>query len=71
MDYQDISYRVEDAAAIITIDREKRLNAFRGRTVEELIHAFRQTQLEPGVACVVLTGAGRWRVTGVTLLRQT
>ncbi len=59
MDYQDISYRVEDAAAIITIDREKRLNAFRGRTVEELIHAFRQTQLEPGVACVVLTGAGK------------
>ncbi|MEE2673756.1 MAG: enoyl-CoA hydratase-related protein [Myxococcota bacterium] len=59
MDYQEISYRVEDAAAIITIEREKRLNAFRGRTVEELIHAFQRTHSEPGVACVILTGAGK------------
>ena len=59
MDYQDISYRVEEAAAIITIDREKRLNAFRGRTVEELIHAFKRTHNEPGVAAVILTGAGK------------
>ena len=37
MDYDDIRYQVEDANAIIAIDRPKRLNAFRGRTVEELI----------------------------------
>ncbi len=59
MDYKDINYRVEEAAAIITIDREKRLNAFRGRTIEELIHAFKRTFVEEGVACVILTGAGR------------
>jgi len=59
MEYQEISYRVEDAAAIITIEREKRLNAFRGRTVEELIHAFQRAYHEPGVACAILTGAGR------------
>ncbi len=58
MDYQDISYRVEEAAAIITIDREKRLNAFRGRTVEELIHAFKRTWADDAVACVIFTGAG-------------
>jgi len=59
MEYQDVDYRVEEAAAVITIDREKRLNAFRGRTVEELIHAFKRAFTEKGVACVILTGAGR------------
>ena len=28
--------------AVITINRPERYNAFRGRTVEELIHAFRR-----------------------------
>jgi naphthoate synthase len=59
MEYQDIDYRIEEAAAVITIDRERRLNAFRGRTVEELIHAFKRAWTEKGVACVILTGAGR------------
>ena len=58
-DYQDVSYRISGAAAVITIDREDRLNAFRGRTVEELIHAFQRTYTEKGIACVILTGAGR------------
>ncbi len=59
MDYQDIDYRVTGSAAVITIDRERRLNAFRGRTVEELIHAFQRAFIEKGAACVILTGAGR------------
>ena len=48
MEYQDIRYAVETPNAIVTIDRPKRLNAFRGRTVEELIHAFQRawTDLE-------------------------
>ncbi len=41
MDYSDIRYEVEETNAIITIDRPERFNAFRGRTVEELIHAFK------------------------------
>ena len=59
MEYQDIAYRVEGSAAVVTIDRERRLNAFRGRTVEELIHAFKRAFIEKGAACVILTGAGR------------
>jgi naphthoate synthase len=58
MDYQDIRYQIEDTNAIITIDRPKRLNAFRGRTVEELIHAFKRAWVDHGVACAILTGAG-------------
>ena len=59
MEYRDIDYRVERAAAIITIAREDRLNAFRGRTVEELIHAFKRASSDRSAACVIFTGAGQ------------
>jgi len=43
MEYEDIRYEADGPCAVITIDRQERLNAFRGRTVEELIHAFQRT----------------------------
>jgi 1,4-dihydroxy-2-naphthoyl-CoA synthase len=49
-DYEDIRYEVDEASAIITIDRPKRLNAFRGRTVEELIDAFHRAWTDRNVA---------------------
>lgn len=58
MEYQDIAYRVDEAAAVVTIDRADRLNAFRGRTVDELIHAFKRAWTDANAACVILTGAG-------------
>ncbi|UCE84883.1 MAG: enoyl-CoA hydratase/isomerase family protein [Deltaproteobacteria bacterium] len=58
MEYRDIRYEVGDAIATLTIDRPDRLNAFRGRTVEEMIHAFKAAWADPAVACVILTGAG-------------
>jgi naphthoate synthase len=58
MDYTDIRYEVEEPNAIVTIDRPDRLNAFRGRTVEELIDAFWRAWTDRSVACVVLTGTG-------------
>ena len=58
MEYQDIRYEVEEPNAIITIDRAERLNAFRGRTIEELIHAFKRAWADRSVACVIFTGAG-------------
>jgi naphthoate synthase len=58
MDYQDIRYEVEEPNAVITIDRPERYNAFRGRTVEELIHAFKRAWTDHSVACAILTGAG-------------
>lgn len=54
----DVRYRLDGAVAIITIDRPERLNAFRGRTVDELIIAFRLAWADPAVAAVVLTGEG-------------
>jgi len=58
MEYEDIRYEVDETNAIITIDRPKRLNAFRGRTVEELIDAFHRAWTDRNVACAILTGAG-------------
>ncbi len=58
MDYNDISYEIEGRAAIITINRPDRLNAFRGRTVEELIHAFKTVWGDDRIAAAILTGAG-------------
>src|SRR5512133_2622826 len=57
-DYEDVDYAVEDTAAVITINRPERYNAFRGRTVEELIRAFRAAWADRAVQAVILTGAG-------------
>jgi enoyl-CoA hydratase/carnithine racemase len=54
----DVRYAVEDGCAVVTIDRPERMNAFRGRTVDELISAFKHAWADSAVACVILTGAG-------------
>jgi dihydroxynaphthoic acid synthetase len=57
--YSDVLYEVvDDATALITINRPDRYNAFRGKTVEELIDAFKRAWADPAVRCVILTGAG-------------
>src|SRR6201991_3688895 len=57
--YEDIRYDIDGPAAVITIDRPDRYNAFRGRTVEELIRAFRAAWADRGVQAVILTGEGQ------------
>jgi 2-ketocyclohexanecarboxyl-CoA hydrolase len=54
----DVRYEVENGLAWITIDREDRMNAFRARTVDELIHCFTRAWASPEVGVVCLTGAG-------------
>jgi 2-ketocyclohexanecarboxyl-CoA hydrolase len=56
--YTDIRSEAADGIAWITIDRPDVLNAFRARTVDELIHAFRAAWHDADVGVVVLTGAG-------------
>ena len=57
--FTDTTYAVEeDAFAIITINRPDRMNAFRGRTVDELLSAFKHAWADQRVAAVILTGAG-------------
>jgi 2-ketocyclohexanecarboxyl-CoA hydrolase len=54
----DVRYEVEDGLAWIAIDRPERMNAFRARTVDELIRCFKQAWASPDAGVVCLTGTG-------------
>jgi 2-ketocyclohexanecarboxyl-CoA hydrolase len=54
----DVRYEVEDGLAWITIDRPERMNAFRARTIDELIACMKRAWASPEVGVVCLTGAG-------------
>ncbi|MDA8205594.1 MAG: 1,4-dihydroxy-2-naphthoyl-CoA synthase [Thermaerobacter sp.] len=58
MTFQDILYAKESGVATITINRPDVLNAFRDRTVDELIDAFIDAWDDQEVGVVILTGAG-------------
>jgi naphthoate synthase len=58
MDYEDVVYEIDGPVAVVTINRPGRLNAFRARTIEELIHAFKRAWADEGVRSIILTGAG-------------
>jgi len=54
----DVKYEVDRGLAWITINRPERYNAFRGRTVDELIRCFKAAWVDRSVGAVALTGAG-------------
>lgn len=56
--FEDVLYEVTDQVAIITINRPEVLNAFRVKTVNELITAFRMADADPSVGAIIFTGAG-------------
>lgn len=56
--FEDVVYTVDGATAVITINRPQRYNAFRARTVDELIRAFPLAWADRQVQAVILTGAG-------------
>lgn len=58
MAYEDILYDVQDGVATITINRPDKLNAFRGKTVEEMIDALQNAGWDKSIGVVVITGAG-------------
>ena len=58
MEFEDILYEVRGRAAWVTINRPKLYNAFRAKTIEELIAAFKLAADDKNVSSVVLTGAG-------------
>ncbi|MFQ5513763.1 MAG: enoyl-CoA hydratase-related protein [Myxococcota bacterium] len=55
---QDVRYEVERGLTWITIDRPERYNAFRARTVDELIHCFKAAWADASVGVIALTGSG-------------
>ena len=57
-DLTDVRYEVEEGLAWIMIDRPDRMNSFRARTVEELIHCFKAAWAGSDVGVICLTGSG-------------
>jgi 2-ketocyclohexanecarboxyl-CoA hydrolase len=58
MDLTDVLYEKLAGTAWITINRPERRNAFRGRTVRELIACFHDAWHDRGIGVAVLTGTG-------------
>ncbi len=57
-EYQDILYEKAEGIARVTINRPEVRNAFRPRTVAEMMDAFSDAREDPQVGVVLLTGAG-------------
>ncbi len=56
--YTDLLYEERDGIATITINRPDKLNAFRGKTCDELIDALNRAAWNAQIGVIVLTGAG-------------
>lgn len=57
-DYEDVLYSVAGRTATITINRPQKYNAFRPRTVVELLDAFQRAGWDRDIGSIVFTGAG-------------
>ena len=57
-DYTDILYEISSGIAKITINRPEVHNAFRPKTVDEMLDAFTEAHHDASVGVVLFTGAG-------------
>ena len=58
MDYEHLLVETEDRVSVITMNRPEVLNAMNHRLDGELHHAVMAANDDPGVGCIVITGAG-------------
>jgi enoyl-CoA hydratase len=64
MEYRTIIIHKEEAIAVVTINREKAMNALNNETILELQDFFCAHWNDKSLRCVVLTGAGKAFVAG-------
>ena len=67
MSYSTISYAAADHIALITLNRPEAMNAFTHEMGRELVAAFDESDADPDVRCVIVTGAGRAFCAGADL----
>jgi enoyl-CoA hydratase len=58
MDFENLLVTRDRAVATITINRPKALNALNSHTVNELLEASHDLEIDPDVRAIILTGAG-------------
>lgn len=57
-EYEDITYQKADSMARIAFNRPEVRNAFRPKTIDEMIEAFKDVWMDSSVGVVLLTGNG-------------
>src|SRR5690606_40500225 len=57
-EYEDIIYETYEGMAKITINRPEVRNAFRPKTVTEMMDAFAAARDDASIGVIILTGAG-------------
>ena len=67
MEYTEITYEVDGPAAVITLHRPDRLNAFTFTMMRELVDAFDRVDADDDVRAAIVTGAGRAFCAGADL----
>lgn len=67
MDYEHILYDVNDAVAVVTLNRPEKLNAMTALMGAEMADAMAEADADDGVRAVVMTGAGRAFCAGADL----
>ena len=58
MNFETIIYEKKDAVAVITINREKQLNAINGQTSRDMQQAWEDFRDDPDMRVAILTGVG-------------
>ncbi len=59
MNYQNITLEIKNRTALVTINRESKLNALNRDTIAELKDAVNQAETDESVKGLILTGAGQ------------
>lgn len=58
MNYSYLSVEKKDRIVSVTMNRPDRLNAFDRQGVEEFVHVLTEYKEDPGLWCMIITGAG-------------
>jgi enoyl-CoA hydratase/carnithine racemase len=66
----EVRYEVADRVATITLDAPDRMNTISGPMLQAISARLLEADRDPGVRCVVLTGAGRAFCAGLDLAAQ-
>ncbi len=67
MDYEEITYEVEDYIATITLNRPESLNAFTEKMLTEWVDVIENVKRDAAVRVLVVTGAGRGFCSGMNV----
>ncbi len=67
MEYKNIIVKKEDKIVVITMNREKALNALNDETIAELQYFFRHSWMDESIGCVIITGTGKGFIAGADI----